>query len=266
MHRLSREVRFCVDPFGQGKVAGQNSYSGRPCVDGYMPFFALWLELASKVDQQTGFVVNVSEIDSTVRRLAVPVFEKRVQEKFAHSKTLSLDDLKELLCESWKVLNLSFSQGQIESLAISVNPYIFIKIKSQEPKVVIYSEKFEFAAMHRLWNNEFSEAKNYESFGKCANPNGHGHNYIVEVQVSYPVGSDFAIGDFGKIVKENFIDIVDHMNLNVDVEGLKGKIPTVENITTYGWSCLDGKFNNIKLQKITVWESDRTYCSYSGGN
>ena len=128
-----------------------------------------------------------------------------------------------------------------------------------------FSEKFEFAAMHRLWNDKFSEQQNLETFGKCANPTGHGHNYIVEVTVKRTAeGATGWTGGFEKVVEAEFISAVDHKNLNADVPEFGDKNPTVENIAAFGWEQLAGKFEAAELSSITVWETDRTYCTYCG--
>ncbi len=128
-----------------------------------------------------------------------------------------------------------------------------------------FSEKFEFAAMHRLWNDKFSEQQNLEAFGKCANRAGHGHNYIVEVTVKRTAeGATGWTGGFEKKVESEFIGIVDHKNLNVDESEFEQKNPTVENIAAFAWEKLNGKFGSAELSSITVWETDRTYCTYCG--
>ena len=131
--------------------------------------------------------------------------------------------------------------------------------------MIYFSEKFEFAAMHKLWNDDFSPERNFEVFGKCANPAGHGHNYVVEVTTKAPAGKDgFCIGDFERTVNDEFIKLVDHKNLNADVEYFAKAIATVENIAVFAWDKLVGKFGEAKLHCVTVWETDRTYCSYYG--
>jgi 6-pyruvoyltetrahydropterin/6-carboxytetrahydropterin synthase len=131
--------------------------------------------------------------------------------------------------------------------------------------MIYYSEKFEFAAMHRLWNDSFSDERNQQVFGKCANPAGHGHNYIVEVTVMMPESdARLRIGDFEKTVEEEFIRLVDHKNLNVDVAELSKINPTVENIAALAWEKLVGRFGEAVLHCVTVWETDKTYCSYVG--
>jgi 6-pyruvoyltetrahydropterin/6-carboxytetrahydropterin synthase len=127
-----------------------------------------------------------------------------------------------------------------------------------------YSERFEFAAMHKLWNDRFSETKNFEVFGKCANLAGHGHNYVVEVTVRVADDHDFDIHGFENIVHEQLINLLDHKSLNKDIEHFKTVNPTMENIAKFSWNQLKDRLGSATLHDVTVWESDRTSCSYRG--
>jgi len=264
MHRLRRQIRFSINPFVQEDADGFNSYSSKPTGQGLAIYLSLWLELIADVDRQTGFIVNVVEIDKTVRTLIVPVFRDQIKTAFSDRRHIGFCELNDLLCQSWRILNGKFANASIGSIALELNPFRKISITSKEQKMITLSEKFEFAATHRLWNDDFSSEKNYEIFGKCSNPQGHGHNYILEVTAKGSSQGQFDIAGFQETVNKNFISIVDHKNLNVDVEHFTGTIPTVENITTFAWKCLNDKFKSASLESITVWESDRTYCTYSG--
>ena len=119
--------------------------------------------------------------------------------------------------------------------------------------------------MHKLWNDGFSSQWNDDVFGKCANPSGHGHNYVLEVTVDISRNTEkFRIGEFERIVEKEFVRLVDHKNLNVDVAELGQRIPTVENLASLAWEKLAGKFSPGKLHSVTVWETDRTRCTFSG--
>jgi 6-pyruvoyltetrahydropterin/6-carboxytetrahydropterin synthase len=131
--------------------------------------------------------------------------------------------------------------------------------------MVLFCEKFEFAAMHKLWNDDFSERRNFDVFGKCANPTGHGHNYIVEVTIKMPADrTNFSVGEFERIIDDELIQLLDHKNLNVDIENFKTNNPTVENIASFAWDILTGKFDKAELHCVTIWETDKTYCTYTG--
>ncbi|OHB57381.1 MAG: hypothetical protein A2Y12_14665 [Planctomycetes bacterium GWF2_42_9] len=129
--------------------------------------------------------------------------------------------------------------------------------------MLYFSEKFEFAASHTLWNTKFTDEENFKVFGKCANKCGHGHNYIIEVAIQKSTtDKQLFAADYEKIVDKNFISVVDHKNLNADVDYFKKANPTVENIAEFAFQSLDGKFESAKLDCVTVWENDRTFCSF----
>jgi len=265
MHELARQVRFSINPFLSDETVGFNSYASKPCGEGFSLYFALWVKLAAEIDGETGFVVNVVDIDKSVRRLAVPIFSECFKNKYANARHVTLDDIQQILRQVRGVIEEEFAFAKLTELAVELNPFRKISINAEDCTLAHISEKFEFAAMHKLWNDSFSDEKNFEVFGKCANRSGHGHNYIVEITVGRCEGSEgFSIGEFEKTVSQEFIRIVDHKNLNVDVERFAVKNPTVENITVLAWDKLNGKFADAVLESVSVWESDRTCCTYCG--
>lgn len=264
MHKLARQVRFSINPFLTEDCPGVNSYSSRPPGQGLAVYLSLWVELEAQVDADTGFVVNVVEIDKVVREFVVPLFRQQITRNFQQLKHVGFSELNALLRKSWGLLDDKFENCRLNRLTLELNPYRKITIETEDCKLTNLSEKFEFAATHTLWNDAFSPERNNEVFGKCANPAGHGHNYIVEVTAASTDGSEFNVGQFQQVIVDEFISIVDHKNLNVDVDEFAKTIPTVENITTFAWSCLENKFSSANLVSITIWESDRMYCTYSG--
>jgi 6-pyruvoyltetrahydropterin/6-carboxytetrahydropterin synthase len=265
MHKLLRQVRFSINPFLSEEGQGYNSFASEPAGEGLAIFLELSVEVTGPVDPATGFVINVSEIDRNVREFAVPIFAKRIKGKFREAKHVGLSEIVELLRSAWDRLADKFRTAKLSELSLKLNPFRKIVISSKDLNMVFFCEKFEFAAMHKLWNNEFSEQHNIEVFGKCANPSGHGHNYIIEVMLQMPTNrNDFRIGDFEKIVDNELIKLLDHKNLNADLEHFNKTNPTVENIATFAWNQLVDKFGKAKLHRVTIWETDKTYCSYEG--
>ena len=265
MHTLSRQIRFSVDPFSTDQPWGYNSYASKPCTEGLGFYFALWVDLKSQLNPDTGFVVNVSEIDKLIRLRVIPQISRWMQAFFANRKTPTLWDIVALLGTCWPIIADGFPDKKLTQLRLELNPFRTISIQVEADGMFTFSEKFEFSAMHQLWNEKFDEATNYELFGKCANPAGHGHNYVLEVHVQSAIEqvNDGWTSDYQQVVKEGFLDLVDHKNLNVDVPGLEKLNPTVENLAYFAWEKLEGKFKNGKLAKITIWENDRTFCSYT---
>ncbi len=265
MHKLARQVRFSINPFLPEQSLGANSFASKPSGEGLAIFFELSIELVSDVDRSTGFVVNVAEIDSKVRKFAVPVFTGKIQESYSNAKHISLFSITELLQLVWKRLEGEFSPAQLNKLSLKLNPYRKITICSEDMKMVFFSEKFEFAATHKLWNKDFTDEQNRKIFGKCANPTGHGHNYVIEVTLKMPApDTNFSIGDFEQIIDDELINLIDHKNLNLDIAYFSDVTATVENIAVFAWEKLVGKFPKQLLHCVTVWETDKTSCSFFG--
>jgi 6-pyruvoyltetrahydropterin/6-carboxytetrahydropterin synthase len=265
MHNLSRLVRFSINPFLPEDSVGFNSFASRPSGEGLAIFFELCVKLAGEVEPATGLVINVSDVDKQVQKYVVPEFSLQIRKDFRRGSHIGFLELTRLLKSAWGQLADKFGAARLKELSLSLNPFRKVAIDGKDCKMSYFSEKFEFAATHKLWNDDFSEQRNREVFGKCANPSGHGHNYIVEVTIKRPVGkSDFCIGGFEKVVDDEFIKVVDHKNLNIDVPYFAKAIPTVENIAVFAWEKLSGKLDEGVLHCVTVWETDKTYCSYYG--
>ena len=134
--------------------------------------------------------------------------------------------------------------------------------------MIFITRKHEFSASHRLYNPDFSDEKNAATFGLCNNPNGHGHNYVLEVTLSGEVCEDtgmvFDLKELKKLTTLEIIDKVDHKNLNVDVDYLKGLIPTAENLAIKFWEVLEPKITKGRLYEIKLYESERNYVVYRG--
>ncbi len=135
------------------------------------------------------------------------------------------------------------------------------------PKVTVH-RKAHFNAAHRLYNNEWTDARNSEVFGKCANPNYHGHNYDLVVSVTGDIdkktGFVMDMKILKKLIRTEIEDCFDHKNLNEEVEEFKTLNPTAENISVVIWNKLRTKID-IKLDlKITLYETARNFVTYSG--
>ena len=264
-HKLTRHVRFSINPFLPEEETGFNAFASKPAGEGLALFFELSVEVTGDVEPATGFVINVTDIDKTVRACAVPVFAERIRQDFRRAEHIGLPVITELLASTWNRLADQFGRARLSKLSLKLNPFRNVAIDVKDLKMVFFSEKFEFAATHKLWNDDFSEERNFEVFGKCANPTGHGHNYIVEVTTKMPAGGNaFRIGDFERIVNDELIGLLDHKNLNADLDAFRSTNPTIENIAVFAWKRLVGKFDEATLHCVSIWETDKTYCSYYG--
>lgn len=125
-----------------------------------------------------------------------------------------------------------------------------------------------FSASHRLHNPNLSDEENLKIFGKCNNPNGHGHNYELEVTVSGEVdprtGYLIDLKQLKEIIREHVIKKIDHKNLNLDVDFMMNKIPTVENIAVGIWHQLKDKIPSGKLYSVKLRETENNFVEYKG--
>jgi 6-pyruvoyltetrahydropterin/6-carboxytetrahydropterin synthase len=134
--------------------------------------------------------------------------------------------------------------------------------------MIYITRRLEFCASHRLFNPKFSDQKNEETFGLCNNPNGHGHNYVLEVTVAGDIDPDTGmvldLKTLKKLINREIVDKVDHKNFNMDVDFMKDVIPTAENIAIKFWNILESKIDNGTLYELKLYESERNYVVYRG--
>jgi 6-pyruvoyltetrahydropterin/6-carboxytetrahydropterin synthase len=135
--------------------------------------------------------------------------------------------------------------------------------------LVTATRRLRFNAAHRIHNPALSDEENARLFGKCNNPNWHGHNYTLEVSVAGPVdertGYVMDLSVLKQIVQREVIDRVDHRNMNVDVEFMRGINPTAENIVVACWRVLAPRVLPGKLTRLRLWETENNYVEYEGG-
>jgi len=136
---------------------------------------------------------------------------------------------------------------------------------------MIYVTRIEhFNAAHQLWNPDWSDEKNEDFYGKCANKNYHGHNYELHVTVKGEVNPEtgFLINAkaLSQLIKDIIIEEADHRNLNVDVPFMKGKMTSAENFTIAIWDELKTEVEklNCKMHYIKLVETPKIYIEYYG--
>lgn len=138
--------------------------------------------------------------------------------------------------------------------------------------MVFVSRQEHFNAAHKLFNPNWSEEKNREVFGPCANANWHGHNFelIVTVKGEPDPDTGFVVDlkKLSSLIKSEIIEKVDHKNLNLDVEFMNGKMASTENLVIEFWKILDSKLPSISstatLHCLKLYETPRNFVEYYG--
>jgi 6-pyruvoyltetrahydropterin/6-carboxytetrahydropterin synthase len=136
--------------------------------------------------------------------------------------------------------------------------------------IVYITRRERFNAAHKLWNHAWSDEKNFEVFGKCANVNWHGHNYELFVTVKgtpHPdTGCIMDLKDLSAIIKGRVVEALDHRNLNMDVPFLEGIMASTENLAVAIWHQLQGEIEShgCKLHSIRLHETENNFAEYFG--
>ncbi len=136
--------------------------------------------------------------------------------------------------------------------------------------MVYVTRRERFSAAHRLFREEWNDDKNLEIFDKCSYPNWHGHNYVLYVTVKGELNPETGfvvnIKRLSKIIKEEVIVKLDHRNLNLDVDFLKGKMASTENLAMGIWEQLEPTISalGIQLHRIKIEETENNYVEYFG--
>jgi 6-pyruvoyltetrahydropterin/6-carboxytetrahydropterin synthase len=134
--------------------------------------------------------------------------------------------------------------------------------------MIFLTRKAEFSSAHYYWNDAWSLEENERVFGKCANRNGHGHNYTLEVTVAGEVDatSGFVVDlkQLKDILDQEVVSVYDHRHLNLEVPEFAKAIPTTENIAIAVWNRLKNKIPNAKLHRVRIYEMPDLFADYFG--
>ena len=130
----------------------------------------------------------------------------------------------------------------------------------------IITKKYHFCASHKYGNSNWSEEKNYEVFGK--DYNNHGHNYILEVSVTGPIDPDSGwlidLQTLNVLVKSRIVDVMDHSQIEKDIDWFKGKQPSSENILVWAWNEIAPRMEQGTIHRLRLVETHSIFTDYYG--
>ena len=258
---LTREFRLTL---GASPATGPNASAGRPASDRLGSFIVLRVTVEGEVDATTGYVCSIGKLDELLRNRAIPVLRDRWN-------ATGCDSLRPAggLMAMAEAMASHYPPGtRPVELELRLSPYLRFTLVHGAHPMVEMTEQFEFSASHRLYCPDLSSEDNRRIFGKCANPHGHGHNYVLDVTVGGDVcektGSIVELGPFERTVIERVIDPFDHKNLNQDCPEFADLNPTVENIARVIWTRLKGRLAPARLVSVRLWETPKTCAEYRG--
>ncbi len=138
--------------------------------------------------------------------------------------------------------------------------------------MIYITRRESFNAAHRLFSPDFSDAKNLEVFGKCSNPNWHGHNYTLFVtvcgEVNLETGFLVNLKDLSLLIRQNVTEKLDHKNINLEVDFMHGRMASTENLAIAIWEQLENpvKYLGARLYSIKLYETENNFVEYTGNN
>jgi 6-pyruvoyltetrahydropterin/6-carboxytetrahydropterin synthase len=232
----------------------------------------------------SGYLIDIAVLDRALRATANPRF---LQAARAEAATGLPCDIPALLGEIAVACTAEISRP-IASLSYRPSPFRCVRVEFGSGAVsyattpartpattpvwnspmtqALLCETFEFAAAHRLHLATLSDEENRALFGKCNNPNGHGHNYRIEVAAAIPTGSagGFGFAAMQKVVAREVMERFDHKHLNLDCPEFRQLNPSVENIAQVCHDLLKPAIaaQGATLRFVRVWETDKTSCRY----
>ena len=134
--------------------------------------------------------------------------------------------------------------------------------------MIFLTRKAEFSAAHFYWNDQLSPEENERVFGKCANRNGHGHNYTIEVTIAGEIdpvtGFVVDLKLLKDILEREVVGVYDHRHLNLEIPDFKTVIPTAENIAIAAWNRLAGKIPGATLHRVRIFETPDLFADFYG--
>jgi 6-pyruvoyltetrahydropterin/6-carboxytetrahydropterin synthase len=260
--RLIREIRCYPDDRHE---AVPNTWAGTGSGTILGAYRVLRAVVEGPVDRRTGYLCDIKDIDRILRTVVAAGLQTRGEGTGSDSPSLAA-----ALANVFPHAARGLRPAALRSLELHASPHTRLAVDERGAGMIRLTQSFEFSAAHRLFCKELSDEENRRLFGKCSNPKGHGHNYVVEVTVCGTVdsgkGTVADVGHVDRVVLERVIEPFDHKNLNLECAEFAQLNPSVENIARVIWDRLAGAFDGCRLASVRVWETPKTCAEYTGGD
>ncbi|MEB3287594.1 MAG: 6-carboxytetrahydropterin synthase [Vampirovibrionales bacterium] len=248
--------------------------------------YELEVTVKGPVDSQTGMVMNLKDLKALLQEEVITPLDFKSLNHDVPYFSDKLPTLENLVQFIWPRLEKRVAQMGSEDAPLSLHHLtlyeaddLFVDFGADMPDatrgeppvppLTTLTRKYDFCATHRLYNPSFSDEQNQTVFRECNNPNGHGHNYELEVSVSgvpdQETGMVIDLVALDMLVSKWILAKVDHKNMNLDVDFLSGIIPTAELMAEAFWKQLCPHIPEpARLYKIRLIETKKNYAEYYG--
>ena len=299
---ITRKVRFCaahhfkLPSVSEAEATARYGKSANP--EGHGHNYELAIAVRGPINPATGMVMNLTDLKRLLHALVIDPLDFKNLNTQVPLFRAQLPCLENMACGLWPVL-----ASRLDALAMRLQ---WIKIAEADDFWVMYAgrqsieaplmsaqptssdskaactpspsaagcdvrltRRYEFCASHRLYNPAMNDAENRQTFGKCSNPNGHGHNYQLEVTVSGTpdpeTGLLVDLMALDRCVDDTLLQAVDHKDFNRDVPFMAGQIPTTETIVVAFWQQLQARIPGpAKLYALRLQETRNNVAEYRG--
>jgi 6-pyruvoyltetrahydropterin/6-carboxytetrahydropterin synthase len=235
--------------------------------------YVLELSVRGAVDPIDGMVVNIKTVDLELKTLFAEIDHRMLNESMPEfaDEVPTTERLAQVL---WSRIPETIGAAQRVSMRLEEHPGMSVEILGENPAMVYLTRSIEFSASHRLHSDKLSEDENQRIYGKCNNPNGHGHNYVVEVTVrgepDRRTGVVIDLGKFEALLDAEIDARFDHKHLNLDTAFFKDCTATAETIAVVIWNLIAAKIpacrsgEKVELHRVRLIETARSWFDYYG--
>lgn len=235
--------------------------------------YVLEMSVRGPVDPIDGMVVNIKTVDLELKKLLAAIDHRMLNESIPEFAD-SVPTTERLAQVLWARIPEAIGAARRVSMRLEEHPGMAVEIFGENPAMVYLTRSIEFSASHRLHSEKLSEAENWAVYGKCNNPHGHGHNYVVEVTVrgepDARTGIAIDLGKFEALLDAEIDTRFDHKHLNLDTDFFKELPATAENIAIVIWNLIDKKIpacrngGKVELHRVRLIETARSWFDYYG--
>jgi len=236
--------------------------------------YAVSVTVAGEVDRRTGMVVNITDVNHALKSRIIDVLDGRFLNRevpFFEANATTIENVAKFI---WEGLEQNLPNGSTLTTVQVWEMETLWTVRNKEgdsEMTTSLTRTYDFSASHRLHSLHLTDEENREIFGKCNNPNGHGHNYGIEVTIQGApdpaTGMIFSIDELDRIVDEEVLKPFDHKHLNLDTPEFAEINPTSEMLTVVIWEKLSKRIPTTgtpRLLKVVVNETARNSFEYRG--
>ena len=277
MIQLTRKVEFEAAHFYAlpGATDDENRATFGSTANLHGHNWVLCVSVMGEVDPKTGMVVNIKEIDGLLERRIVAQLDHRclnMDHPHFRDRLPTCENLAEFV---WHELEEYVPSCRLSQVRLVESDLLWAEFRGETAErsgrpLMYFTRAYDFCASHRLHEPDLSPEENRRLFGKCGNPNGHGHNYRVEVTVAGELddrGMSVNLDWLNERVQADVLDQLDFKHLNTDVPAFRKQNPTSENVVRYIYEALLPSFSGdeTRLHRVRLYETHKSWFDYGGG-